>query len=151
MDFGLLSVDTTDELRSVFASTTKIGSASHGSECPPRSHSISDVTADRVSRTKAKNHFKKKYEFETRRDKLVDQDFGRQNDPMSQPPLESTPLGTNTTHRTTSPSDLIPVGTKPPKLTPLTLPTDQLALPTDISVEPDPDPSLSYIRNILIS
>ena len=28
---------------------------------------------------------------------MVDQDFGRQNDPMSRPHLDSTPLGTTTT------------------------------------------------------
>ena len=55
---------------------------------------------------------------------------------MSRTPLYSTPLGTNTTNRTTSPSDLIPVGTKSPD------PTSP-ALPTDLPREPEPDPSLS--------
>ena len=41
---------------------------------------------------------------------MVDQYFGRQNDSMSRPHLESTPLGPNTNNRTTSPIDLIPVG-----------------------------------------
>ena len=118
MDFGLTSVDTTDELGSVFASTTRIGSATHGSDCLPRIHCISEATEDRVSETKAKNHYNFKSEFETRKEKVVDQDFGRQNysiirpplesTPTSQPPLDSTPFGTNTTNRTTSRSDLIP-------------------------------------------
>ena len=49
----------------------------------PSGHNISESTADRVSGTKAKNHDNFKSEFETRRDKMVDQDFGRQNDTMS--------------------------------------------------------------------
>ena len=49
----------------------------------PFVHDISKATVDRVSGTKAKNHYTFKSEFETRRDKMVVQDFGRQNDPMS--------------------------------------------------------------------
>ena len=60
-----------------------------------------------------------------------------QKDPMSQPPLDQTPLGTKTTIGTTSPSDSIPVGTKSPKPT---LP----ALPTGLPGDPDPDPSFLY-------
>ena len=37
---------------------------------------------------------------------------------MSLPTLDSTPLGTNMTNRTTSPIDSIPVGTKMPDPTP---------------------------------
>ena len=40
---------------------------------------------------------------------MVDQYFGRENNPMSRPTLDSTPLGKNTTNGTTSPVDLIPV------------------------------------------
>ena len=81
-----------------------------------------------------KNHYNFKSEFETMRDKVVDQFFGSQNDPMSRPPLDSTPLGTNMTNGTTSPSDLIPVRTKSPKPMPLTL-------LTYLPGEPDLDPS----------
>ena len=55
---------------------------------------------------------------------------------MSRPHLDSTPLGTNTTSGTTSPSDFIPVGTKSPN------PTSP-ALPIDLPGDPDPDPALS--------
>ena len=55
---------------------------------------------------------------------MVDQDFGRKNDPMSRPTLDSTNIGTNATNRTTSPIDSIPVRTKMPDPTPLTLPTE---------------------------
>ena len=59
--------------------------------------------------TKSKNHYNFKSDFETRREI---QDFGRQNYPVSSPTLDSTPLGTNNTNRTTSPIDSIPVGKK---------------------------------------
>ena len=52
MDLGLPSVDTTDKLGSVFASTTKIGSATHGSDWLPRNHCINEATADKVSEKK---------------------------------------------------------------------------------------------------
>ena len=76
---------------------------------------------------------------------MEDQDFGRQNDPMSRPTLDSTPLGTKTTNGTTSPIDSIQVGTKTPDPTPLTRPTEfpyqniKLHVPQD----PDLDPSSS--------
>ena len=74
--------------------------------------------------SKAKNYYNFKSEFETRKDKVVDQYFRRKNDPMSQPSLDSTHLGMNTTNITTSPSDSIPLGTKSTKPTPLKLPMD---------------------------
>ena len=87
-------------------------------------------------RIKAKNHYNFKSEFESKRDKMVDQYFGHQNDPKSRPNLDSTHIGTNTTNGTTLPSDSIPVGTKSPK------PTSS-ALPTDLPENSDPGPPLS--------
>ena len=43
---------------------------------------------------------------------MVYQYFVCQNNSMSHPHLDSTPLGTNTANVTTSPIDSIPVGTK---------------------------------------
>ena len=145
MDFGLLSVNTTDELMSVFVPTTIIGRPMDGSNWLPPRRGISKATVDRVSRTEANNHYNFKSEFETRRDKMLDQDFGRQNDPMGLPTVESTPLGTYTTNETTSPMDSIPFGTKNPDPTPLKRPTyfteenGKAHVPGDL----DPDPSLS--------
>ena len=71
---------------------------------------------------------------------------------MSRPPLDSNPLGTNTTNKKTSPIDSIPVGTKIPDPTPVTPPTDSQTLPTyfpdqngkvNVPGDPDPDPSSS--------
>ena len=69
---------------------------------------------------------------------------------MSQPHLDLTPLGTNTTNRKMSPIDLISVETKTPEPTPQILPTDSPTLPMDLPekdgkayVPVDPDPDLS--------
>ena len=53
MDLGMSSVDTTHELGYVFASTTRIGSVTHGYDWPPHIHCISEVTSDIVIGTKA--------------------------------------------------------------------------------------------------
>ena len=67
---------------------------------------------------------------------MVDKYVGPQNDPMSWLTLDLTTLGTDTIYITMSHIDSIPVGTKTPDPTPLTL-------PTDLPVDPDPYPSLS--------
>ena len=95
MDFGLLSVNITDELRSVFIPTTRSGRPMDVPNWILPGHDISEATAYIVSGTKARNNYNFKSEFETRRDKMVDQDLGHQNNPMSRPTLESTPLGMN--------------------------------------------------------
>ena len=74
-----------------------------------------------MSKTGSEQDYNSKTDFETRR---KNQDFGRQNNSMSRPHLDLTPLGTNTTNGTTSPIDSIPVGTKTPDPTPLTQPTE---------------------------
>ena len=98
--FGLLSVNTTDELGSVFIPTTRVRRPKNGSNWIPPGHDISEAISDIVSETKAKNHYNFKSNFGTRREI---QDFGRQNDHMSGPTLDPTPLGTNMTNGTMSP------------------------------------------------
>ena len=71
---------------------------------------------------------------------MVDQYFGRPNDPMSRPTLDSTPLGTNTTNGKTSPIDLITVGTKMPEPMPLTRTTELTKQYGKAHVTGDPDP-----------
>ena len=77
---------------------------------------------------------------------MLDQDFGRQNDPMSRPTLDSTPIGTDTTNGTTSPIDSIPVGTKMPEPMPMTRPTEfpEQNGKAHVLGDPDPYPSSSY-------
>ena len=81
-----------------------------------------------MNRTGSDQNYNSKTDFETRRE---NQDFGRQNNSM--------------TSGTTSPIDLIPVGTKRPEPMTLTLPTDftEQHGKTHIPGEPDPDLSSS--------
>ena len=64
---------------------------------------------------------------------------------MSRPQLESTPLGTNTTNKITSPMDSITVGTKTSETILLTQPMELSEQNGKVHVlgESDPDPSLS--------
>ena len=72
---------------------------------------------------------------------MVDQDFGRQNNSMSRPPLDSAPLGTNITNRTMSLIESITFVTKTPEPT-------SLDLTTVLSGDPYLDPSLSDLSKI---
>ena len=56
VDFELSSVNTTDDLRSVFFPNTIIGMPIDVFNWLPSGHEMSEVTADRVSGTNAKNH-----------------------------------------------------------------------------------------------
>ena len=149
VNLGLSSVHTSDELRSVFIPTTIIGRPMDGSNRILSGHRIVEVTADIVSRTRSEQNYSAKTDFETRRE---NQGFGRQNNSMSRPPLDSTHSCTNINNITTSPIESIPVRKKTPKPTPLTTPTDFPTLTTDllgqngkayVPGDPDPDPLLS--------
>ena len=83
MDFGLSSIKTKDELRSVFTSTNRIVGPTCGFNWPPPGNDIIKATADRVIGKKEKNYYNFKSEFETRREKMVDQCFGSKNNPMA--------------------------------------------------------------------
>ena len=106
MNLGLSSVHTSDELGFVFIPTTIIGRPTDAFNWLPPGHHIGEVTSDRVIGTRSEKNYNAKTVYETRR---VNQDFVRQNNSMSRPPLDSTPLGTNTINGTTSPIDTIPV------------------------------------------
>ena len=117
VNMGIAFVHTSDELGSIFIPATRIGPPTDGSNWLLSSHSIGEVTVDRVSRTASEKDYNAKTDLETRRG---NQDFGRQNNSMSRPTLDSTPLGTNTNNGTTSLIASIPVGEKTPEPTPLT-------------------------------
>ena len=140
MNLGLSSVHTSDKLRSIFIPTTRIRSPNDGHNWLLPGHCIGKVTADRVIRTRSKQNYNAKIGFETRRE---NQYFGRQNNSMCQPPLYSTPLGTNTNSRTLSPIASIPVGTKTLEPTPLTLPMDLTEQNGKAHVPGYPDPEKS--------
>ena len=114
----------------------------NGSKWLPSSHSISEFTADRGISTSSEQDYNAKKYFETRRE---NQYFGRQNNSMRRPHLDSTPLGTNRTNRTTSHIDSNPVGKKTPEPTPLTRPIESPEQNGKAHVpgELDPDPTSS--------
>ena len=106
MNLGILSVYASDDLGSFTIPATIIRRTINRSKWLLPGHSIGEVTEDRMSRMQLEQKCRSKTDFETRTE---NQDFGRQNNSMSQPPLESTPIGTNTTNGTMSPIELIPV------------------------------------------
>ena len=57
MDFGMSSVNTMDELRSVFIPNIRIGRSTHGSNWLSPGHDISVTVVNKLSGTKAKNHY----------------------------------------------------------------------------------------------
>ena len=142
VNLGLSSVHLSDEIGFVFIPITRVRRPTDGSNLILPVHSIGEVTADRVSRTGSEKKYNSKSDFETRRE---NQDFGHQNSSMSRPPLDSTPLGTNTTNRTIPPIESFPVGTKLPEPTPLTPPTEfsEQNGKGHVPGDPDPDPSSS--------
>ena len=81
-----------------------------------------------MSRTRSKKNYSSKMNFETRRE---NQDFERQENSTSRPPLDSTPFGNKVTNIPTSPINSIIVGTKTPEPMPQTQPKDSPTLPRD--------------------
>ena len=149
INLGLSSVHTLDELGSIFIPTTRIGRLANVSNWLPSGHLIGEDAVNRVIRNSSEQNYSAKTYFEARRE---NQYFGRQNNSMSLPALDSTPLGMNMTNGTTSPIDSIPVRTKTPEPTPLTPPKYLPRLPKDLQEKSgkahvlgdlDPDPSSS--------
>ena len=89
--------------------TTKFRRPTNGSGWIQSRHDIEEAIADRVRKKKEKNHYNFKSDFEAMREI---QYFEGVNISMSQPTLDSTSSGTNTTNGTTSLIDSIPVETK---------------------------------------
>ena len=97
---------------------------------------------DRVSETKANNHYIKKKDFETIGEI---QYFERENISMIRPTLDLTPICTNTTNKIMSLIDSIPVWTKTLEPMPLIRPMEFLEQygKAHVPDDPDSDPSLS--------
>ena len=102
-----------------------------------------------MSATRSEQNYSYKNDFQNWRE---NQDFGRQNILMSRPPLDSTPIVTNTINGKMSPIDSIPVRTKTPDPTPQTRPTEsssrlmyysKIKGKAHVPVDPESDPSSS--------
>ena len=123
INLGLTYLHTSDELESIFIPATIIGRPTNGSNWLLPSYFIGEVTADRESGTRPEKNYNPKSDFETRIGGVVNQYFGHRNISMSQPALDSTPLGINVNNGTISLIESITVGTKFPEPTLLKLRT----------------------------
>ena len=121
---GLLYVNAPDVLRSFVYPATRFGGPTDGFNYSAPSNIFGEVIVIGMSGTRSEQNNRYKTDFETRRE---NQDFGRQNISMSQPPLDSTTFGTNITNRTMSPIDSISIREK--TLDPTQL-TQQMDFPT---------------------
>ena len=111
---GLPAINKLDEFRIFGTPATRTRRPTYGSRWYALDHVFGEATAAGMSETRLEQDYRYKNDFEIWRE---NQDLGRQNNSMSRPPLESTPIGTNTTNSKTSPIDLIPVRTKTPNPT----------------------------------
>ena len=145
----LPAVNAANEFRSISNPANRSGRPKDGSNWLTPGNLIGGVATEIMSGTRSERKYSSKTDFETRKE---NQDFGYQNISMSRPPLESTPLGINTTNGTTTEIDSIPVENKTLDPAPQTVPTDLPTLPTDsqkgketahVPAEPKSDPSLS--------
>ena len=84
-------------------------------------HVFGEAASVRMSAEKSDHDYSYKTNFEIWRENY---EFERHNISMSRPPLNSTPIGTNTTNVTMSHLDSTPIGTKNLDTYPLTRPTD---------------------------
>ena len=109
MNLWLPAVHTSNELGSFSTPATRVRRPVDGSNYRAPGHVFGETTAVDVSGTRSEQNYIPKTYFETRRG---NQHFERHGISMSQPPLESTPFGNNTTNETTSPIDSITVRTK---------------------------------------
>ena len=80
-----------------------------GSHLSVMVHLFGEDTAIEMNGKRSEQNYCYKTDFGIRRE---NQDFGRQNNSMSLPPLDSTPIGMNTINVKTSPIDSISVETK---------------------------------------
>ena len=80
-----------------------------GSQWSAPDHIFGEATAVGISAENSDHDYNYKTEFQIWKE---DKEFERQNFPMSQPPLDSTPFGTNMTNAKKSHLELTPIGTK---------------------------------------
>ena len=100
VDLGLPDVNALDEFNTFGNPATRIIRPTDGPHWSAPGHVFGEATAVGMSATRSEQNYSYKTDFEIWRE---NQDFGRQNISMNRPPLESTPIGTNTTNGTTSP------------------------------------------------
>ena len=106
VELGLPAVITLDEVKIFKNPATRIRRFTGGSHWSAPDHVLGEATAVRMSATSPEQDYSHKTDFQIWRE---NQDFGRQNNPMSLPPLDMTIIGTNTTNGTTLQLDSISI------------------------------------------
>ena len=107
-ELGIPAVNTSDEVNILGTPATRIISSRDRSHRSDTDILFCKPTAVRMSATRSEHNYSYT-DFQIWRE---NQDFGRQNNPMSQPPLDLTTIGTNMNKVKTSQFDLIPIRTK---------------------------------------
>ena len=121
MELGIPAVNTSGEVNILGTPATRIRRLMDVSHWSALDHVFDEATAVGTSTTRSGQDYSYKTDFQIWRE---NQDFGRQNNSMSRPPLDSTHIRTNTTSVKMPQLDLIPIGTKNPEPTPQTQPTE---------------------------
>ena len=106
MELRLPDVNTSDEVDILGTPSTRIRNLTDVSHWSVLDHVFGKATGVGMSATGSEQDYSYKTDSKIWRE---NQDFGRQNNSMSQPHLKSTPIGTNTTNVTTSQFNLIPI------------------------------------------
>ena len=109
VDLGLPAVNISDEFSILGTPVTRIIRPTDGSHWSAPDHVFGEETVVGMSAARLDQYYSYKTDFKIWRE---NQDFGRQNIFMSRPPLDSTPIGTNTTNIKTSQLDSTPIGEK---------------------------------------
>ena len=120
MDLGLLPVNTLNEFGILGTPSTGIRRPTDGFHWSAPDNVFGKATLFGMSAERSDQEYNYKTDSEICRE---NQDFGRQNILMSQLPLDSTPIGTNTTNVIMSQFDSNLIGTKTLDPNPLTQPT----------------------------
>ena len=156
-DFGLPSVNALEEVNIFSNPANRIIRAYVRNPLVYSESCSGKATVVGMSATRSELDYSYKTDFQNWKE---NQYFGRQNILMSQPPLDSTTIDTNTTDRTMSQIELIPIK-KTPEITPQTQPTESSTRLTELSkrptdsskrkgklhvpADPDSEPSLSEL------
>ena len=99
---GIPADNALDEFNPFSTPTTRVRRLTDGSHCSATGSVFGEVAVVGMSRIRSEQNYSYKTDFLIRRG---NQDFGLQNNSMSRPPFDLTPIGMETTNGTTSPID----------------------------------------------
>ena len=117
MNLGFSAINALDESSALSAPATRILWPTDGSHWSASDHVFGAVNTVGMSEANPYHDYNYRTEFQIWKE---NKEFERRNILMSQPPLDSTPFGNNTTEAKITHLDLTPVGAKIPDLKPLT-------------------------------